>query len=225
MADHTMISDLVSEGMNTIEAQDSVRAAQRRMESQTLRSLIVVEGDRPVGVVTWRDLRGVNDDSLVSEWMKTDFPVLRRDMEVQDAHGRLGEVDFDHIPVIDEEGRLVGEVPRGALVHHESASRDVDRIDREGDIVITADDGPAYDVRAGMDVVGVDDDKLGTVSEVLTDPTTHRASHMLVEHGLLRKKHKRIPFDTISHVDGDRVVLGISKTEFDFLANEEDRDE
>lgn len=224
MAESAMISDYVSDGLDTIESGETVRSAQRRMEAQTLRSLIVVDGDRPVGVVKWRDLRTADADSTVATCMTTDFPVLRHDMRVEDAHGHIGDVDFDNIPVVDEEGRLVGEVPRGAVVHRETSSTEADHVAPGGAPVTTADAGPAWDIQAGMDVVDIDDDKLGKVTEVQTDPTTHRLSHFLVEHGLLRKKHKRLPVDTINRIEDGKVILAIGKTEFGFLNDVEDDD-
>lgn len=222
-ADQTRISDLISDSLDTIESIETVRAAQRRMESQTLRSLIVVDNNRPVGVVTWRDLRNADADSPVTSVMVTDFPVLHGSMDIVDAHGRLGGVDFDTIPVVNEEGELVGEVPRGAIVHHETVSTEADRVAFTGDAAL-ADDRPQFDLRADMEVVDVDDSKLGKITEMSSDPTTHRLAHILVEHGLLRKKHKRIPADTIKGVHDDTVTLAISKMEWDFLADIEDDD-
>jgi CBS domain-containing protein/sporulation protein YlmC with PRC-barrel domain len=224
MTDETTISSLISEGLDTIESHETVRAAHRRMESQTLRSLIVVDEDRPVGVVKWRDLRNADANSPVTAHMTSDFPVLRNDMRISEAHGHLGGVDFDNIPVINEEGRLVGEVHRGAIVHHETTSESEDRVRTNGETVSRADAGPRHNLHADMDVVDADGSKLGKVSEVSTDPTTHRVAHILVEHGMLRKKHKRIPTDTISRVDGDNVVLGLSKRDWGFLSDIEDRD-
>lgn len=224
MADNTRISDLVSESLDTIETHETVRSAQRRMESQTLRSLIVVEGDRPVGVVKWRDLRKAEAENSVATCMTTDFPVLRRDMQIPEAHSHLGDVDFDNIPVIDENGRLIGEVPRGAIVHHETVSESEDHVSANGEMANGAASGPHFDLRADMEVVDSEDHKLGKITEILSDPTTHRLSHITVEHGMLRKKHKHLPADTISRVDGDQVVLGITKMEWGFLSDVEDQD-
>lgn len=224
MDDNTKISDLLSESLDTIETHETVRSAQRRMESQTLRSLIVVDGDRPVGVVKWRDIRNADVESTVASCMTTDFPVLRRDMQIPEAHAHLGDVDFDNIPVIDDEGRLVGEVPRNSIVHHETVSTAEDHVAVNDDAAIGTADGPQFDLRADMGVIDAEDNKLGKLTEISSDPTTHNVSHILVEHGMLRKKHKQLPADTISHVDGDNVVLGITKLEWGFLSDVEDQD-
>jgi CBS-domain-containing membrane protein len=224
MVDTVMISDLVSADVNTIEPHETVRSAQRRMESQTLRSLIVVDGDRPVGVIKWRDIRTTDGEALISDHMTRDFPVLISSMGVVDARAHLGDVDFDHIPVVDENGQLVGEVPRGSLVHHETATAGEDRVTADGMPIRGADTGHAANIQADMDVVDAEGHKLGKVTEVSSDPTTHRMSHVIIEHGLLRKKHKRVPVDTVTRFDDDNVVLGITKMEFDFLADIEDQE-
>lgn len=224
MADTMMISDLVSADVNSIEPHETVRSAHRRMESQTLRSLIVVDSDRPVGVVKWRDIRTADGDALVSDHMTTDFPVLTNSMGIVDARAHLGDVDFDNIPVVDENGQLVGEVPRGSLIHHETTTTGEDHVTADGMPERGADAGHAANIQAGMQVVDLEGDKLGKVTEVSSDPTTHRLSHVMIEHGLLRKKHKRVPVDTVTRFDGDSVVLGITKMEFDFLADVEDQD-
>lgn len=224
MADQTTISELMSDSIDTIEQHETVRAAKRRMESQTLRSLIVVNEDRPVGVIKWRDIRTAEGDVSVSSLMTTDFPVLRSGMDIPEAHGHIGDVDFDNIPVVNDEGRLVGEVPRGAIVHHETTVDDNEHIRANGEPALTGADGKNFDLHTDMEVLDADQHKLGRLTEMSDDPTTRRLSHIVVEHGMLRKKHKRIPADTIARVDGDNVVLGLTKTEWGFLADVEDRD-
>lgn len=224
MNDPQTVGDLLSPEVDMIEPAETVRAAHRRMESQTLRSLIVVDNNQPVGVVKWRAIRTADGDTLVSEHMTTDFPVLTSSMGIVDARTHLGDVDFDNIPVVDDNGQLIGEVPRGALVHHETTSTGEDHVTGDGMPATGIDSGPAADVHAGMEVVDAEGSKLGKVSEVSTDPTTHRLSHLMVEHGLLRKKHKRVPVDTVTRIDGDSLVLGMTKTEFEFLSDVEDQD-
>lgn len=224
MADQSSISEMMTETIDSIETHETVRAAQRRMESQTLRSLIVVEGNRPVGIVKWRDLRSAGADELVSAHMTTDFPVLRTGMDIPEAHSRLGGVDFDNIPVVDDDGQLIGEVPRGSIVHHEITVDENEHIDTAGEPALTGANGNGFDLHADMEVLDAEENKLGTLSEMSDDPTTRRLSHIVVEHGMLRKKHKRIPADTISRVDGDTVILGLTKTEWGFLSDVEDQD-
>lgn len=219
MAEHTtetsMVSDLVSSDLDTIEPNETVRAAQRRMEAQTLRSLIVTENGNPVGVVKWRGLRQANADDMVSAHMETVFPVLRSNMLMADASLEIGDVDFDNIPVVDENGALVGEIPRSSLMQTEGSAMPVD--------AVQADDNPVLmSLELGQTVVDADGSKLGTLDELIHDTATSRVMQIVVEHGLFRKKHKRVPADTIQAINDGDVVLGITKTEWDFLPEDED---
>ena len=119
LSESGMVSDLLSNNLDTIDPNETVRNAQRRMEAQTLRSLIVEENGTPVGVVKWRDIRTANADAPVSSYMETTFPVLRSNMRAMDASAELGDVDVDNIPVVDENGALIGEVPRASLLQSE----------------------------------------------------------------------------------------------------------
>lgn len=220
MAEYTetsMVSDLVSSELDTIEPNETVRAAQRRMEAQTLRSLIVTENGNPVGIVKWRNIRQANADDMVSAHMETVFPVLRADMRMSDASLEIGDVDFDNIPVVDENGALVGEVPRSSLMQTDAGTAPVD--------AVAADDNPVLmSLEIGQTVVDADGSKLGTLDELIQDTSTSRVMQIVVEHGLLRKKHKRVPADTVRAVDNGDVVLGITKVEWDFLPDNEDDD-
>ena len=53
---HTPVGDICSEAPLTITPEDSMDEAVRRMEENAVRRIPVVEGNRPVGIVSLRDL-------------------------------------------------------------------------------------------------------------------------------------------------------------------------
>ena len=55
------VSDICSSGVTTASPQDSVEDALRTMEKENIRRLPVVEGGRPVGLVSLGDLSEVTD--------------------------------------------------------------------------------------------------------------------------------------------------------------------
>jgi citrate synthase len=83
------------------------------MRERRVGSVVVVEGDKPVGILTERDMiriaaAGANTASdRVSEWMTPNPDSVASDEEVVDAFASLAEHGYRHIPVIDE-GKLVG---------------------------------------------------------------------------------------------------------------------
>ncbi|MDI3338936.1 MAG: CBS domain-containing protein [Sphaerobacter sp.] len=246
MVDELRVADVIVEEVGTIRPDEPVRTARRRMEAQTRRSLIVVDEDRPIGVVQWRDIMRQEElpaDAPVGDYMIREFPVLRADASLREARAQLGDVDVDRLPVVDASGHLIGEVPRTALVQagevRESAPAaehgastggwsGADQAmaggaDQAGAAAGqgTARSGALARIEAGMAVKGINGRKLGTVNDVVVDPQGE-LSAITVRHGLFGRKHKRIPADTIDHVEGDAVFLSITGTEFNVLPDVED---
>lgn len=232
------IRDVMLPVDDTISPADSVRVARRRFDSQTERSMVVAEDGRPVGIIEWRrimDQNAVPADAPVQQFMLQDFPTLTPNTSVAEAMSALGGVDLDRIPVVNEQGALVGVVPRGTLAHAEQVTQaaPVERTEPWGgqspeafagpgqEAVSTPEQAAGPQLAVGMNVVGENGDKLGSVSEVLTNPQG-RATHFLVQHGLLRKKHKRVPVDEVMHSQGDTVTVAMTGQEFGFLPDIED---
>lgn len=85
------------------------------MEASDLGSLAVVEGMELVGLVTERDIRravanGTPLGTPVSEVMSGEPDTFDPDLDVWDAATWLSESDYRHLPVVDDEGSLLGVV-------------------------------------------------------------------------------------------------------------------
>lgn len=85
------------------------------MEGSDLGSLAVVEGRDLVGLITERDLRrsvaeGVDLSSAVSSIMSSDPDTFDPDLDVWDAAAWIAESGYRHLPVIDDDGALLGVV-------------------------------------------------------------------------------------------------------------------
>lgn len=218
------INDIVTTSFDTISPDETVSVARRRMEAMTSRSLIVVEADRPVGVIRWRGLGQIDGSESIRSVMTTSVPVLRSDMSLAEAQDHLlgTDVDYDHLPVIDDSGTLIGEVSRQAITKTETTTSSA-----TGDAIAGAEadrsDVQRVHLEEGMKVVGDGGSKLGTVSEVSTGPDG-QIGHFGVKHGLIAKHIKRLPSDIIQTVSGDTVHVNIGSTEFKMLADVGDED-
>jgi CBS domain-containing protein len=213
------VSDLMIPEVDTIALDEPVISARRRMESQTSRSLIVVDGDRPVGVVHWRGLAQADGSTLVRDVMHTEFPVLHPEMTLDSVRDSLAnqDVDFDHIPVVNESGTLVGEVPRGSITKREVTA------DASTQPVVSGPDsttstGPAIHLEEGMKVVGSAGSKLGSIDQVELNSEGYIA-HFTVKYGLLGRNSKRLPADVIRDAGDGTVTLTIDSTEFKMLSD------
>jgi len=86
------------------------------MEGSDLGSLAVVEGMTLLGVVTERDLRGAIargedlDSTQVSSVMAIEPDTFDPDLDVWDAAAWIAESGYRHLPVVDDDGVLLGVV-------------------------------------------------------------------------------------------------------------------
>jgi CBS domain-containing protein/sporulation protein YlmC with PRC-barrel domain len=213
------VDELIVESFDTITPDEPISAARRRMESQTSRSLIVVESDRPVGIIQWRGLAQYDSNTAVRSVMATDIPVLRTGMSVSEVRDYLAgrDVDFDHLPVVDDSGMLIGEVPRRAVTKGETATSSATG-DAIGGAEADRSDVISVHLEKGMTVIGSAGKKLGTIDEVDVSAEGNVA-HFTVKHGLIGSHYKRLPSDVIASADGDTVTLNIDKQEFGMLAD------
>ncbi|HEV2992846.1 MAG TPA: CBS domain-containing protein, partial [Acidimicrobiia bacterium] len=106
------VADIMSRPVVTATGDEPVSAAARRMREQGVGSVVVVDGDRAVGILTERDLvrhaaAGVDAAAPVAEWMTQDPDHVAPDAEAGAAFASLAEHGYRHIPVVDD-GRLVG---------------------------------------------------------------------------------------------------------------------
>ncbi len=62
----------------------------------------------------------------------------------------------------------------------------------------------------GADVISSDDEKVGELEEIYTEPLQDRATHLIVVSGLFQKQRKLIPTEWISVVSEDTVHLAVS---------------
>lgn len=216
----SMIRDLVNPTAETISPEETVMTARRRMESQAIRSLLVVEGDRPIGLVSWRGLGQEDGSAQIRQVMQAGIPALTDSMSIDDAATMLAgsDVDFDQLPVVDDSGVLIGEVPRTAImkrgVEADAATRPLQSMSAADE----ATSAPAIHIEQGMNVVGADDDKLGSVDQVEVSAEGTIAA-FTVKHGLLGRHAKRLPVDVIVGTRGDDLLVTIGQTEFKMLAD------
>jgi CBS domain-containing protein len=110
------LGDLVGAAPYLCGPDTTLLEAASAMEGSDLGSLAVVEGMTLLGVVTERDLRtaianGTDiEGTLVSEVMATEPDTLDPDLDVWDAASWIAESGYRHLPVVDDEGVLLGVV-------------------------------------------------------------------------------------------------------------------
>lgn len=110
------LGDLVGSGPFSCGPDTTLAEAASAMEGSDLGSLAVVEGTTLLGLVTERDLRSAVaraqdlEATRVSEIMGADPDTFDPELDVWDAAAWIVESGYRHLPVVDDEGALLGVV-------------------------------------------------------------------------------------------------------------------
>jgi CBS domain-containing protein len=113
------ISAIMTQAAVTDRADDDLAAAARKMWEQQTGSLLVLEGEDLVGIITERDVlravaTGTSLDTPVSEVMSKDLITVEPGTSLREAARIMTEKWIRHLPVL-ESGRLVGVVSQRDL--------------------------------------------------------------------------------------------------------------
>jgi CBS domain-containing protein len=208
MADKTL-DQLFAPDVDSIESGEPASHAKRRMDTNETRSLLVVDDGQLIGLIRRNSLLKISDEELekpVSEFMTRDVPQVKQSQSVEDAHASLGgDINIEQVPVLDENGSLVGVVNRPDLAAASASAA-----------TPYGGDNPPADripVEQGMTVKDSTGSKLGEVAEV-NFQADGGVEFLTIEHGLIFKKQKKFPGEVVDRVEGDELLLAISSTEF-----------
>jgi len=106
----------------SIPPDATVLDAVKRMAEVSVGALLVMDGDRVVGIISERDyarkviLKGrASDDTPVRDIMSTDVATTSSETNVRDCMNLMTERRIRHLPVVDE-GQVTGVISIGDLV-------------------------------------------------------------------------------------------------------------
>ena len=99
--------------------------AVKMMDEKNVGALLVMKGDKLVGMLSERDytrkvmLRGKKSfETKVSEIMSTNLTVTHPNEGVDECLRAMTDKRFRHLPVLDEKGKVIGVVSIGDLVKY-----------------------------------------------------------------------------------------------------------
>lgn len=107
------VSDFTWREPVTIDVAETIATAARRLADHGVGALVVVDGDRPVGIVTDRDLvvrvlaRDASADGRVDGVMSMGVVALDADDDVEELYAVFGRHAIRRVPVVDHD-QVVG---------------------------------------------------------------------------------------------------------------------
>jgi IMP dehydrogenase len=164
---------------------DTVGEAMNLLPKRAHGAVIVVEDDRPVGVVTEADCLGVDRFTQLHRVMASALLTLPDSVDPRQAFDRLHEGRHRLAPVVDQAGRLVGILTRRAALR---ATLYAPAVDATGRLRVAAATG------VNGDVAGRAEALLATGIDVLVVDTAHgHQERMLEALRLVRKLDPAVP--------------------------------
>src|SRR3954451_6437120 len=107
---------LVYETPITMSRTDTVGEAINLLPKRAHAAVIIVDGDRPMGVITEVDCLGVDRFAQLHRVMSTDVLTLPDNVDPRQAFDRLHEGRHRLAPVVNQSGGLVGILTRTAAL-------------------------------------------------------------------------------------------------------------
>ncbi|MEO7573648.1 MAG: citrate/2-methylcitrate synthase [Acidimicrobiales bacterium] len=115
------VAEVMSSPAVTAQPSETIAEVSQRMSEHKKGSVVIIDGQRPIGILTERDLVRFNatgaagSDTKVSEWMTQPVDCAAPDLSVQEAFAGFAEKGYRHLPVV-EDGALVGVVSLRSLM-------------------------------------------------------------------------------------------------------------
>ncbi|CAN5651703.1 hypothetical protein BH18ACT15_BH18ACT15_07810 [soil metagenome] len=147
------VSEVMSAPVVTAAPGDSVAEAAKLMQEKNVGSVVVCDGDKPVGILTERDIveftgsKETAADTTVSQLMTEAPQTVSPDADMETTLQKLAKSGYRHMPVVSGEG-LVGIV----------SMRDLMRVAH-----VTSVETHELDVPKGLDGVAVAETEIGDV--------------------------------------------------------------
>lgn len=115
------VGSLAQTDVETADSDASIRALSETMKSEGVGSVVITDGDEPVGIVTDRQIalsigEDGGDSLTAADVMTEDLVVVRQDAEDVDLADRFSDAEARRLPVVDDSGELVGIVTMDDMV-------------------------------------------------------------------------------------------------------------
>ena len=117
------IQEVMTRDVQTISTQDTVQRAAQLMDELNVGAIPVVDDSKLVGMITDRDITvrsvAVGQDptgTRVGDVMSTDVRTCTVDQGVEDVLAQMADVQIRRVPVVDDNGQVIGIVSLGDVV-------------------------------------------------------------------------------------------------------------
>jgi|SRR5215211_2670976 len=102
-----VVRNHMSRDLLTVDSALPLAEVAARMVEREVGAVLVLDGDRLVGILTERDVlravaRGIRDDAVVADWMTTDPETIEPGESTRHAATLMMHGGFRHLPVTED---------------------------------------------------------------------------------------------------------------------------
>lgn len=108
------LNDIFTRNVIIAGPEDTLATVALRMQEHNIGTVVIVENQRPVGIITDRDLalalgaRGVSPQAEVQEVMTRHVLAIPEDTGIYTATQFMRKREVRRLPIVDREDRLIG---------------------------------------------------------------------------------------------------------------------
>ncbi len=111
------VERLMTRKVVSVEPDTPIREVVNRLHAYRISCVVVCEDDRPVGIITERDIVGLafnmqspsgESREQAAELMSPSVTTIRHSASLEEALATAEENRIRHLPVVDDEGALIG---------------------------------------------------------------------------------------------------------------------
>lgn len=123
------VGDVMTKNVKTIAPDAPLFEAAKLMKKNRIGSVMIVEGDTPIGIITERDLaykvmaEGKSSDTMVREVMSDDVKTITADRSLHDAAMIMAAHIIKYLPVVEGE-KMVGIIDTSDILKAEEMGVD-----------------------------------------------------------------------------------------------------
>ncbi len=110
----SQIADVMRPDFIEVAPEDTLGEVAERMTQQNVGAVAVKDSGKLIGILTERDLlkamaaRVHSSEARVRQWMTSDPITATADTDVEEAARVMFEHGFRHLPVVDDDDRVIG---------------------------------------------------------------------------------------------------------------------
>ena len=124
------VDKIMTKKVITCSSDTSIMEAAKRMRKKTISSVVVVDSNKPIGIVTERDFTrkvvSVNlntKDNNVNKIMTSPVVTIPPETSIYFAHEQMRKRKFRRFPVTNKEGNLIGIITQRDILDYFTAER------------------------------------------------------------------------------------------------------